>query len=69
MGSERGLYLKLLPVASAERIARSALVRFRLGQRVIVPGLFAPFLMLAMRLLPHRLTAPLIGALLHPGRR
>jgi uncharacterized protein len=66
MDGDSGLYLKLLPVASATRVGRAALWRFRLGQRVIVPGLFNPLLMLSMRALPHRLTSPLVAFLLKP---
>ncbi len=39
MGSDTALYLRLLPVQSAETIARAAYWRFRLGQRVIIPGI------------------------------
>lgn len=66
MGGESALYLKLLPVPTAERVARTAWVRFRLGQRVIIPGLLNPFMMCAMRIIPHRLIVPVIGFLLKP---
>lgn len=66
MEGESGWYLKVLPVATPAAIARAAYRRFRLGQVVIIPGLVAPALMLAMRLMPHRLTLPIIGQLLKP---
>jgi uncharacterized protein len=66
MGSQSALYLQVLPVQSADTVARSAMWRFRLGQRVIIPGLFNPLLALAMRVLPHRLLLPVIGFLLKP---
>jgi uncharacterized protein len=66
MAGETGLYLRVLPVASAERVARVAVRRFWQGQRVIVPGVLNPLLMLAMRVLPHRLLLPLIAMLLKP---
>jgi uncharacterized protein len=66
MDGDSGLYLTLLPVASAARVARSAVWRFRLGQRVIIPGLFNPLLMLSMRALPHRLSSTIVGFLLKP---
>jgi uncharacterized protein len=66
MGGETGFYLRLLSVASADRVARSAYWRFRFGQRVIVPGLLNSLMMLGMRLLPHRLLVPMIGFLLKP---
>jgi uncharacterized protein len=66
MGGETGLYLKLMPVATPEAIARSAYRRFKLGQRVIIPGVFSTALMPAMRVLPHRLLSPLVAFLLRP---
>jgi uncharacterized protein len=66
MHGDSGLYLKLLPVSTATRVARVAVRRFRLGQRVIIPGLISPLLMLALRALPHRLTNPLVAMLLKP---
>lgn len=69
MGSDSALYLTLLPVQTAESVARSAFWRFRLGQRVIIPGLFNPLMAVAMRLIPHRLLLPIIGFLLRPRGR
>jgi uncharacterized protein len=66
MRGETGLYLRLMPIATAEAIARSAYRRFRLGQRVIIPGLVATTVMPAMRVLPHRLLSPLVAFLLKP---
>jgi uncharacterized protein len=66
MGGATGLYLKLLPVPSADQIAKAAIWRFRLGQRVIVPRLLNPLLMAAMRVMPHRLLLPIVGWLLRP---
>jgi uncharacterized protein len=63
---ETGLYLWLMPLATAQRVARSGLLRFRMGQRVIVPGLRNNMLMLSLRLLPHRLTLPMVAILLKP---
>lgn len=64
MGSSDALYLRLLKVHTTDAIARSAYWRFRLGQRVIVPGPFYSVVALAMRLLPHRVLLPIIGFLL-----
>ncbi len=66
MHGETGLYLRLMPVATPEAIARSAYRRFRLGQRVIIPGIVATAMMPAMRVLPHRLLSPLVALLLKP---
>jgi uncharacterized protein len=66
MRGATGLYLRLMPVATPQAIARSVYRRFRLGQRVIIPGFVTTALMPAMRLLPHRLLSPLVGFLLKP---
>lgn len=68
MGGETGLYLKIWPVWSAERVARRALRRFRFGQRAIIPGL-DPLLMISLRFLPRPLLLPILGVLLKPRRR
>lgn len=70
MAGERGFYLRVMPVASPGGIARAAVWRFRLGQRVIVPGVVAPVLMLALRAVPHPVSQPIVAWLLKPrGRR
>ena len=64
MGAERAYYRSLAVAASPEGVARAGYLGFALGWRVIVPGLFSPFLALAMRILPHRIVIPIIGLLL-----
>jgi uncharacterized protein len=66
MGGDTGLYLRLLPIATPEAVARAAYRWFRLGQRVIIPGFIATAVMPAMRILPHRLLSPLVAFLLKP---
>jgi uncharacterized protein len=66
MRGESGLYLRLLPVSSPDSVARAGYLAFALGWRVVVPGLIAPVLALAMRLTPHRLVVPIVGWLLKP---
>jgi uncharacterized protein len=66
MGAETGLYMFTLPVATPAAIARSAYWRFKLGQRIIVPGLNNMVFMLALRLLPRNVTAAMIGPLIQP---
>ncbi len=63
------LYLWLMPVASSQSVAKSVVWQFRLGVRVIVPGLHNRLAMLAMRGLPHRLVVPIVGWLLRPRGR
>jgi short-subunit dehydrogenase len=66
MRGESGLYLQLLPVSNPDSVARAGYLAFALGWRVVVPGLVAPVLALAMRLTPHRILVPIVGWLLKP---
>jgi hypothetical protein len=64
MGSETALYRRLLPAISAERVANSSIVAFKLGRRCVVPGLLPRPVAIALSLLPQRLTVALVGRLL-----
>jgi len=66
MRGESGLYLRLLPVSKPDNVARAGYLAFALGWRVVVPGLVAPILALAMRLTPHRILVRIVGWLLKP---
>ena len=66
MRAERAPYRLLLPAMSPEAVANATYLGWRLGRRVVVPGLHYQALALALRVLPHRLTVPLIGLLLKP---
>jgi short-subunit dehydrogenase len=68
MGAEHALYRSFVPLASARWVAWAGYWGYRLGLRVIVPGLINPFLALAMRVLPHRIVIPIVGWLLKPRR-
>ena len=69
MRAETALYRKLLPPLKPETVAWWADRGFRLGARVIVPGLINMIMGLALRLVPHRILVPIIGWLLRPGMR
>jgi short-subunit dehydrogenase len=73
MRGDTALYLRLLPVAAPGRIADIAYRSFRLGLVSVVPGLLPPAMMVALRVLPHWVTVPLVEQLLKPrnfsGRR
>jgi short-subunit dehydrogenase len=64
MGAERSLYRYLLPPMSPERVARSAYRQFMFGNRVIVPGISNMFFYVALKLLPHAVTVPMMFWLL-----
>jgi short-subunit dehydrogenase len=64
-GAGAAFYRYLLP-ALAESVARDGYRGYRLGLRVVVPGLTSPFLALALRVMPHRITTPVVRWLLKP---
>ncbi len=66
MGADRSLYRWIIPGQSAGRVAAIGLLGYGLGLRVIVPGVLTAALALALRLLPHRLTLPVVAVLLRP---
>lgn len=66
MRGESAYYLRVLPVSTPESVARFGYMGFSLGWRLIVPGLISPVLALATRVVPHRITIPILAWLLKP---
>lgn len=66
MGTSITFYRALLPSASPDRIARLAWRSYRLGRRVVVPGLLNSCLAWSARALPYELIVPLVGWLMKP---
>jgi uncharacterized protein len=66
MGATSALYTHLLAMPSPETIARLTYRRFRLGQRVIAPGVFATLSAISARFVPHGILVPLVGVILRP---
>jgi len=64
MQAESALYRTLVPALRAETVARSAYRGYQLGRTVIVPGVLASLAALAVKLVPHPVTVPIVGALL-----
>ena len=64
MGAGSSYYLKFHGVMSVEKIARSAYRGFVWGQTLNVPGFVHKMNAIALRLLPHTLTVPIVGWLL-----
>jgi short-subunit dehydrogenase len=60
IGADRSLYRLLLPSMTADRVARSAYRGFMFGQRVIVPGIFNTAAVIALKVLPHIVTVPIM---------
>jgi uncharacterized protein len=64
MRAENALYRVIVPAISADAVAGGAYRGFMLGLTVIVPGVLAPLAGLAVSILPHAITLPLVAALL-----
>jgi uncharacterized protein len=64
-GAGDAFYRYLLP-SSAASVARAGYLGYVLGLRVVVPGLLSPFLALALRIMPHTITVPIVRWLLKP---
>ncbi|MGD9804467.1 MAG: SDR family NAD(P)-dependent oxidoreductase [Hyphomicrobiaceae bacterium] len=69
MRAERALYRLLLPAMSPQAVARWVWWGRRLGLRVVVPGLVYRLASLAVRIVPHPISLPLVSVLLRPRRR
>lgn len=72
MGANESFYRKLMPAMTAEAVARATWRGWRLGFRVIQPGLFTPVLSILMRITPWLLLVPIVGWLLqkrYAGKR
>lgn len=66
MGARTALYRLLLPSSSPEQVAASVYRGYRLGLRVIVPGMLSRIMMVALRVMPHPISVPMIGWMLKP---
>jgi len=64
-GAGDAVYRYLVP-SSARSVARAGYLGYALGLRLVVPGLVSPFLALALRVMPHRITVPIVRWLLKP---
>jgi short-subunit dehydrogenase len=69
MRAENALYRTVIPALSAEAVANSAYRGFMIGRTVIVPGVLPTLAAVAVKILPHAVTVPLVGALLGVGER
>lgn len=68
MGTLDTLYRMILPTAQPERMAAMAWRSFRLGRRVVVPGLVNGLLAASVRVLPFGVMLPLAAWLMKPRR-
>ena len=63
---ETALYRLVLPAMTPAQVARSARRGFEFGMGMIIPGLFSNVLGFALRVLPVKLTMPVVAILLKP---
>jgi short-subunit dehydrogenase len=68
MDAEGALYRHFLPAASPDRVAKLAVRGYRLGRRVIAPGIMLSLSVPILRILPHTITVPVVRWLLNTGR-
>lgn len=66
MNADNTIYRALLPSASADRMARLAWRSYRMGRRVVVPGMVNSFIAWSARAMPFELLLPLLGWLMKP---
>ena len=64
MGANHAVYRYLMPAKSADAVARATWRGWRIGLRVIQPGIFTPVLSILMRVTPWLLLVPIVGWLL-----
>lgn len=69
MGADRAYYALSARLTSADNVARSAYRGYRLGRRIIVPGLHFRAISLLVRVVPHPLLLPILDWILRPRRR
>jgi len=62
-GAENSRYVMLLPVISAQELARLAYRKFERGDKVIVPGWFYRIALFVSRFVPDILLLPFVGLL------
>ena len=68
MGAVDCFYRFLLPMPGPESIALFAVIGYRLGLRLVLPDIWGLVMMPFLRILPHRVTVPMVGWLLRPRR-
>ncbi len=66
MRADSSYYRWLLPTPSAAFVAWWAVRGYRLGLRLVIPGLLMTLAFAGLRILPHRIVIPIVGWLLKP---
>jgi short-subunit dehydrogenase len=66
MNAANTYYRAVLPSSSADRMARLAWRSYRMGRRVVVPGIVNSFIAWSARAMPFELLLPLVSFLMKP---
>jgi short-subunit dehydrogenase len=69
MNASNTFYRALLPSASADRMARLAWRSYRMGRRVVVPGIVNSFIAWSARAMPYEFLLPMVDWLMKPRAR
>jgi hypothetical protein len=69
MNADSTYYRAFLPSASADRMARLAWRSYRMGRRVVVPGIVNSFVAWSARAMPYEVLLPLLDWLMKPRAR
>lgn len=69
MNADNTFYRAVLPSTSADRMARLAWRSYRLGRRVVVPGIVNSFIAWSARAMPYEVLLPLLDVLMKPRVR
>lgn len=69
MGANNALYRYVLPSLTADEVAASVFRGYRLGHRLIVPGLLNWLVSRFAGVIPYNILVPIVGGLLWPGQR
>ena len=66
MGAASAFYRIVMPSTSTDAVAARSLLAYRAGIRVLVPSVVDVVAAIVLKLVPHRLTLPLVGLLARP---
>lgn len=69
MGGNNALYRYIMPSLTPDEVASSVSRGYRLGHRLIVPGIFNWLVSRFAGIIPYNILVPIVGGLLWPGQK
>ncbi len=69
MGANNALYRYVMPSLTADQVAASVYRGYRLGHRLIVPGVLNWLVSRFAGIIPYNILVPIVGGLLWPGQK